>query len=189
VSGSVSGNITFAKILSNASNVKNKRKGSKSNGVLIEPVENLSGGFLKGSVECLQTNPVNNELFASAGSDKSLYLWKLDEKFTEFVNTRRKEEQRFKPFNESVIHNDTVTSISWLDLNHIITGSLDHSISIHNIDKLMQTFNINFKDSAVTKVSYGPLSSLIFCGHEDGNIRTFDERSRNKVALKLSKSH
>lgn len=50
-------------------------------------------------------------------------------------------------------------------------------------------FNINFKDTAVTKLCYAPLTSHIFTGHEDGNIRIFDEKARNKTAIKLCKSH
>lgn len=50
-------------------------------------------------------------------------------------------------------------------------------------------FNINFKDSAVTATAFGQKSDLILTGHEDGNIRVFDERARNKVAIKLCKSH
>jgi len=115
----------------------------------------------------MATNPVNNELFAAGGSDKTLMLYKLDQSFAEFANmnvnananAKKGTERVFKPSSELLAHNDTITSLNWLDHSHIFTGSLDHSANIHDMNRLVQTFSVNFKDSAVTSVSYGPLSS------------------------------
>lgn len=94
--------------------------------------ENLVTSLVDGtSVEALATNPLRNELFASGGSDKSLYLWKIEENFKEtYGSTTQKsrksdgnQERLFQPFASVVAHTDTITSLSWLDYNHIITGS------------------------------------------------------------------
>ena len=91
--------------------------------------------------------------------------------------------------NQVNAHNDTITSLNWVSVNQILTTSLDHTMHIYNADRMIQVWNVNFKDSAVTASDYGQMTSLILTGHEDGNIRVFDEKERNKVAVKLCKSH
>jgi len=196
VSGCINGSIIFSKIDSTSKsetpNNQTKRKNSLCNMVNFNTISDLAAGNDLGSVESLATNPVNSDIFVAGGSDKNLYFYKVDEKFNDFVNTKKSSKdniKKFKPYDETPAHTDTITCLSWINHNHLLSGSLDHTLNILNTDRKVQIFNINFKDSAVTSNAFGPLSDLILSGHEDGNIRVFDEKSKSKVAVKLCKSH
>lgn len=92
--------------------------------------ENSVTGLVDGtSIETLATNPLRNELFCSGGSDKFLYLWKIPDNFKETYGSAAQKskslegKKQFKPLEQVTAHTDTITSLSWLDYNHIITAS------------------------------------------------------------------
>lgn len=186
VSGTIDGKLILSKIVQNTvKKAMSGRKGSSENTIKLETL-NTMGKLEKTSIECQATNPMDSEIFISSGSNKIVYLWKLDKNSLE---SQDRTKNQFRYYHEIAGHTDTVTSLDWLNYDNFLTGSIDHTQSIFNVQKSTEVFNINFKDTAVTKLCYAPLSSLIFTGHEDGNIRIFDEKARNKTALKLCKSH
>jgi len=156
----------------------------------FEPRIEASGH--QGGIECLDVDPVNSELFATGGVDKTLRIWKFEHKGTE--NNEGKAGKKVKQQLESMeaqssseIHLDEITKLVWARSETIITGSQDHTIKLFDTVKMRETMSFDCKDNVVTALSHH--DNIIISGHEDAYIKAWDERSSNKQPIKILKAH
>ena len=89
--------------------------------------------------------------------------------------------------SKSKIHNDNISKVVWASTNRIISGSYDHSIKIFDVEKLNEVKTFACKDSIVSSLLYQ--NSFILSGHEDGYIKSWDQRLDNNVPNQIYKSH
>lgn len=95
----------------------------------------------------------------------------------------------FELQRQSNSHKNRITGIEWVSADRFATTSLDHTLRIHEAERLTETFHLDFNDSFPTSLAVSPKLERIFVGHEDGYIRMFDDRAKSKQASKLFKSH
>jgi len=67
---------------------------------------------------------MDSEIVISSGSNKIVYLWKLDKHSLE---SQDRTKNQFRYYHEIAGHTDTVTSLDWLNYDNFLTGSLDHT--------------------------------------------------------------
>jgi WD40 repeat protein len=70
------------------------------------------------------------------------------------------------------IHDLDILSAIWSSSNQIICGSMDHSISITDVEKLQKKVVLRTADSVPTSVD--ARHDNILSAHEDGYVRMWD---------------
>jgi ribosome assembly protein RRB1 len=119
----------------------------------------------QGSVEDLQWNPAEAEVFASASTDRTIKVWDC--------RTRNKSVMSWSA------HDSDVNVISWnAKANRlIVSGSDDGSFKIWDIRKIQEgdlapRLNFNWHKKPITSVEWDPNDESSLCvGAEDDTVR------------------
>lgn len=134
------------------------------------------------SVESLDINPLDENMFCSAGYDRTLKIWKMeDHHFGSAVESasaaaaggpRKKvklSSVQLEPRSSSTLHLDAITQTIWTKPQSILTGSLDHTIKFYDTDQLNEALSINCKENIPSCLDYQ--TNLILSGQEDGMLK------------------
>lgn len=73
-------------------------------------------------------------------------------------------------------HKQSVSQVLWSDKSEIITGSMDHTIKIWDLELGGIKHEIH-ADKSILDIDYSPLSRTVITGSVDQHVRLFDPRS------------
>ncbi|KFD71442.1 hypothetical protein M514_10582 [Trichuris suis] len=137
------------------------------------------------SVLCVSSNAEGSRL-ATGGLDNYLKIWNADS--PKDVAKDWADEQRSKPAKtaDSVAiitpivtlagHRSRITGTCWMNEDHVITSSWDHTICVWDTILLDRVSSLSCSCS-LTAVSYSPLNQLLISGSTDDHVRLWDPRS------------
>lgn len=84
------------------------------------------------------------------------------------------------PIYTFVGHSESVSGIDWIDNNHFLSCSWDHSIRLWDIQAAGKITQIN-GSVAFFCLSYSPLNRTVLAGCADRQIKLYDPRARGNM--------
>ncbi|KAB7497699.1 Ribosome biogenesis protein WDR12-like protein [Armadillidium nasatum] len=139
----------------------------------------------------------NGTKFATGSWDNTIKIWDGAISNSEGVGheeepdkkkVKKSKSQRLKtPIYTFVGHSESVSGIDWIDNNHFLSCSWDHSIRLWDIQAAGKITQIN-GSVAFFCLSYSPLNRTVLAGCADRQIKLYDPRARegNIVQNKFS---
>lgn len=157
-----------------------------------------SGSVHLGGIESVAANPVRKGVFVSVGVDKYIHEWEVDPSTMGSAGIPVGGESRKKIKSTSYEipaksktqgHFDKITDIRWIDSKTVLTGSYDHQAKMVDIHRKVEVVQWNNKHNVVTAVEHAGKAGVVIISGEDGSIRAFDDKGRDKNAVKVLRSH
>lgn len=128
-------------------------------------------------ISAVGINQLDDMTFVTGDHEGYLKIWGLKNDKV-FLKSERKE-----------AHQSQILKTLWASSTELYTIGFDDSFKIFDVNSLVNTYFIYFKDSAPTAFDFSAKSNLTLTGHINGTIRLFDDKVRNKTTKKVFKSH
>ncbi|KAF2069983.1 hypothetical protein CYY_008697 [Polysphondylium violaceum] len=145
-----------------------------------------------GTVESVSISPDRQKIM-SGSMDSTIKLWNIKDLNSSTPNTSTQTSKKRKAAATEEIHTITeslasvtvpnsqgVTTVSWPTQFQLISGSMDHSIRLWDLNTMSVSETIH-TPSPLHDVSYTVESGLIVSAHADRTIRIWDPRLNNTV--------
>lgn len=123
-------------------------------------------------------NPLSKLTFAAGDNDGYLKVWELSGDGHLALRSEKRE-----------AHQSQVLKVAWTSASELFTVGFDDSFKVFDVESLVNTYFIYFKDSLATTFDFHSQRRALLTGHVNGTIRLFDDSARNKTSQKVFKSH
>lgn len=153
------------------------------------------------NIEVLETNPFDNRLLIAGTSSGHIQLYRIDNyDFSYAINSLGSEapikrkaknsgKQTLNPIQEMKdIEPSGLTDLNWIDSSLIVSSS-NESLKIINSYSFSLIDQISMNHHTATSVKSLNKDGVLMTSHDNGSVKIWDIKSKNRLVESISKAH